>query len=291
MEQHALIALAMAQKATAKELLWVAARCPEAEHHLSEEMLPNMPPSAMRLDALLAWADQQPVAQWLAAYERRHITVLTILDERYPPLLRHIYLPPAVLFCRGNTRLLHKPAVSLVGSRHHSHYGAKVCDLLISELASLGYATVSGLAAGIDTVVHQRSLAHQVDTIAVIGTGFGCCYPASNRALQEQLEAKQLVISEYPWQVAARHHHFPMRNRIIAGLSAGTVVIEAAHKSGSLITANVALQNNREVFAVPGSLFSAYSCGTNELIQAGAHLICSAMDIHRELAAIYQNQF
>lgn len=209
---------------------------------------------------------------------------ITILDEDYPPLLRQIYNCPALICYQGRIAQLKNPCLSFVGTRAASSYGLKVARQLIPPLIKKGYTIVSGLAKGIDSISHQTAMAHQGQTIAVIGTGLDICYPKETAYIQKQMQTEQLVITEYLNGTAPRKHHFPTRNRIIAGLSYATCVLEAKKNSGSLITAQAALDYGREVFAVPGPITTANSSGCHQLIQEGAKCVIQARDILEELS-------
>ncbi|MFC4760572.1 DNA-processing protein DprA [Fructobacillus durionis] len=204
---------------------------------------------------------------------------LSYFDEEYPVLLRESYQAPLILFYKGDLRALQLPALAVVGTRTATAYGQEVLRYLLPPLLERGGAIVSGLAKGIDVMAHQVTFAHGGVPIAVIGSGIGRAYPVQNRRLQEQVAEQGLLLSEYPRDVGPSRGHFPERNRIIAGLTRATLVVEAKKRSGSLITANLALQNNREVLAVPGSIFSEESRGCHEIIQAGALPVRSVEDI------------
>lgn len=209
--------------------------------------------------------------------------VVTILDPHYPSLLREITDPPLALFHRGRLEHLAKPAVAVVGSRAASRYGLAAAERIARELASLGLTVISGLARGIDATAHRSALEAGGSTIAVLGAGLDVDYPRENRRLRRSLEENGLVLSEYSPGTVPRPIHFPIRNRIISGLSAGVVIVEATAKSGSLITARLAAEQGREVFAIPGSIFSAGSVGPNRLIQYGAKLVHDVDDILSEI--------
>ncbi|MGY3725061.1 DNA processing protein [Granulicatella balaenopterae] len=219
----------------------------------------------------------------LAPYYEEKITIITIDDERYPERLRQIYQPPLALFCRGNLALLKTLSIGMVGSRWHSDYGEFCLKKLMYELKGSKVTIISGLAKGIDGISHKYALKYGLQTIAVIGTGLNVYYPKENACLQRSIEQKGLVISEYPLNSRPLKFHFPYRNRIIAGLSHGVCVVEARMRSGSLITANLALQENRQVFAIPGNITNIYSEGTNQLIQAGALCTTKAQDILEDI--------
>ncbi len=215
--------------------------------------------------------------------QEQKVKVLTILDGAYPQRLKEIYLPPIVLFYRGNLSLLNQRAVAIVGSRDHSKYAKDCICELIPVLVNDNIVVISGLARGVDTLAHEETLKVNGNTIAVIGSGLDVVYPPENGKLYDVIAKKGLILSEYPLQSRPLKFHFPYRNRIIAGLSHGVCVIEAKEKSGSLITANLALSENREVFAVPGSIFSIHSKGTNSLIEAGACLVSRSETIAKNL--------
>lgn len=223
--------------------------------------------------------------------ERLHQTgtkICTIIDEDYPQLLKEMYQPPLVLYYQGDWSLTKKNMLGVVGSRIISDYGKKVVKDIIPSIVTAGVVTVSGLAKGIDYEVHKQTLETGGRSIAIIGTGLDRFYPSQNRELQSQIATEHLVVSEYPLGTGPQKLHFPMRNRIIAGMSQGVLVIEAKERSGSLITANLALQENREVFAVPGNILNPAFKGTNQLIQAGAKAVLGYADIALEMDKIWK---
>lgn len=203
-------------------------------------------------------------------------------DDAYPPLLREIPHPPFLLYGAGEKDSLLKPAVAIVGTRRPTLYGRLMAEKLAAELARRGIVIVSGLARGIDSFAHRAAI-NQGQTIAVLGSGLECVYPPENRGLCKQIRLKGAVVSEYPPDEPPLAHHFPWRNRLISGLSLGVVVVEASSRSGSLITAHLALEQNREVMAVPGKAGSELSQGTNGLIKAGAKLVEGWEDVVSEL--------
>jgi DNA processing protein len=209
--------------------------------------------------------------------------VTALVDDDYPELLRRTADPPARLFVLGRRSLLQRPAVAIVGSRRATPYGVNVASRVARELAAAGVVVVSGLARGIDTAAHIAALDAGGATIAVLGTGIDVAYPRSNRRLQDRIAAEGLVLSEFADGTEPRPQNFPVRNRIIAGLSLGVIVIEAGERSGSLITARLAAEEGREVFAVPGSVFSHATKGAHKLIQDGAKLLHDLDDIWDEL--------
>ncbi len=201
-------------------------------------------------------------------------TLLTLTHPLYPPLLAEIADPPLVLWCQGNMDALALPMVGIVGSRNASRSGLKLAYDFAAELSRLGLMPISGLALGIDAEVHQACVDQEAPTLAVVGTGLDQVYPRRNTRLASQiLDAGGLIVSEYPPLTPPRPASFPKRNRIISGLSVGTLVVEAAPRSGSLITARQALDQGREVFAIPGSIHNPLSRGCHALIREGAVLV------------------
>jgi DNA processing protein len=223
------------------------------------------------------------IESMIKTYRDKNIRVITIFDLDYPPLLKHIYEPPWVLYAKGNTKLLSNlKMISIVGTRRPTKEGAESLRQLIPPLAAGGWVIVSGLAIGIDTMAHEMAIESGGKTIAVIGGGFDHIYPRQNQKLAARLMEEHLVLAEYPPHVQPQKWHFPLRNRIISGLSLGTVIVQAKERSGSLITAFFALEQGREVFAVPGPIFLEQSKGPNMLIQQGAKLVHCAADILEE---------
>ncbi len=216
----------------------------------------------------------------LAKLQKLNIGYVTIFDSSYPKLLVEIYDCPAVLYVRGNVEILNKPSLAVVGSRKYTNYGAKVARDLSVSVAGAGAVIVSGLALGIDAVAHRAALDAGGLTVGVLGCGLDQIYPVANFNLgQEIIEKGGALISEFPIGTPAFRQNFPIRNRIIAGLSKATLVVEAAEDSGSLITAGLALEYNRDVMAVPGNIDSLSSIGTNNLIKQGAIPVTSPEDI------------
>lgn len=211
------------------------------------------------------------------------IKIVNLDDKAYPENLRHIYMPPEALYVKGAFEEGDRAAIALVGSRKASPYGLETCQRLAYELARRGITVVSGLARGIDSSAHIGALKAGGRTIAVLGSGLDYIYPRENKKLAKDIEGNGAVVSQFPPDTPPFKDNFPKRNRIISGLSLGVVVVEAADKSGALITANYALDEGREVFAVPGKVTSQTSGGTNKLIKAGAKLVENADDIISEL--------
>lgn len=214
----------------------------------------------------------------LRALEKTGTDLIAFPDKgKFPDWLRAIHDPPALLFVRGWCDII--DCLAVVGSRRASSSLRRYTRELCSDLAARELTIVSGLARGIDSAAHQGALMAGGKTIAVLGCGIDRVYPAENKKLFDEILEQGMIISEYPPGTAPLAHHFPARNRIISGLSRGTLVVEASQKSGSLITAEFALEQGREVFAVPGSVFSANSRGVNQLLRDGAHLVSEARDI------------
>jgi len=228
--------------------------------------------------------------QELERAEELGIEFFTIDDPRYPVLLKNIHDPPIILYVLGNTEALEGRGIAMVGSRAATHYGRDVAGQLAEGLARQGFTIVSGMALGIDTESHKGALAAGGRTIAVLGCGLDVIYPPSNQLLYKQISESGAVVSEYPLGTEPDNFRFPARNRIISGLSLGVVVVEATKRSGSLITANHALEQGREIFAVPGRIDSMKSAGSHTLLQEGAKLVLNINDIIEELAPTMQIQ-
>lgn len=218
----------------------------------------------------------------LDALRKGNFTLIPLTDPSYPPLLREIPDPPPFLYVYGNLPI-DGLAVAVVGSRHATTYGIATTRRLCVDLAGQGATVVSGMARGVDTAAHRGAIEGGGHTVAVMGTGLDRVYPRENERLYHQIAASGAVISELPLGSGPDAHHFPARNRIISGLCHGTVVVEATGRSGSLITARMAAEQNREVFAVPGNVHSFKSVGTHALIKQGAQLVEHAGDILDEL--------
>ncbi|MCX5863767.1 MAG: DNA-processing protein DprA [Deltaproteobacteria bacterium] len=243
----------------------------------------------LRKDSLASLCDQRPIAEAAADQELRRaenagITLLCWDDPLFPPLLKEISDPPVILYVLGSPQLLSAPGIAMVGARAASSYGLQVAERLATELSRHDLVITSGLALGIDTAAHRGALAAGGKTIAVMGCGLDIIYPSQNKKTHEQIIAHGAIISESPLGTQPEAFRFPARNRIISGLSLGVVVVEAAHRSGTLITAHQALEQGRDVFAIPGRIDSPKSEGCHRLIQEGAKLVHSAADILEELA-------
>jgi len=221
----------------------------------------------------------------LEKVQRLGLDILTCADSDYPPLLREIHQPPFILYKQGNFAVQDEFALAIVGSRKLTTYGQQVVLQLAADLAQAGLTIVSGLAQGIDTLAHRQALQHRGRTIAVVGSGLDdrSIFPSLNRHLAKTVAQNGVVLSEYPPGTPALKHHFPARNRLISGLSLGTLIVEATEKSGALLTARHALEQNREVFAVPGPITAKNSVGPNNLIKLGAKAVTTAQDVLDEL--------
>ncbi len=228
------------------------------------------------IDYDLSWLDQQ------------NNCIVTFNDTNYPPQLKEIADPPPILFVRGNPALLSRPQIAIVGSRNPSSLGEETAFNFAKTLSQHGFVITSGLALGIDAASHRGALNTKGYTIAVAGTGLDRVYPARHKELATEIVNTGVMISEFPPGTTAKANHFPRRNRIISGLCQGLLVVEAAKQSGSLITARMALEQNREVFAIPGSIHNPLARGCNALIREGAKLVETTLDILEELNQCYQ---
>jgi DNA processing protein len=215
---------------------------------------------------------------------------IPILDPRYPPRLREIFDPPMLLYIRGRVELLQTHMLGVVGTRRPTYYGTAVTERLSPDLARAGLTIASGMARGIDTAAHKSTLEAGGNTVAVFGCGVDQLYPAENKKLAKEIAGKGLLISEFPMGTPAYPQNFPIRNRIISGMSVGVLIVEGAEYSGSAITARMAMEQQREVFAVPGSIVSKMSWGPNLLIKQGAKLVQDWHDVLVELPAGVQRE-
>jgi len=232
-----------------------------------------------------AFADQQ-----LARLSAQNCRLLTFWDAEYPPLLKTINDPPILLFVKGNVEVLAQKQLAVVGTRNPSVYGRLMAEKFSRELTASGMVVVSGLARGVDTYAHRAALGNGGSTIAVLASGVDVIYPEENLKLAQEMLTQGALVSEYPLATKPEASYFPRRNRIIAGLSLGTLVVEAGNNSGALITADNALESNREVFALPGNINNTKSFGCNRLIQQGAKLVTCLQDIWDELPGFSRAQ-
>jgi DNA processing protein len=234
------------------------------------------------VEALVTGRALERAGRELEIIRRKAYTLLTLDDPGYPGYLREIFDPPFVLYCEGDPEALRNPAVAVVGARRPTPYGRAVAEKLAGDLAGRGCVVASGLAAGIDACAHRGAL-RKGRTVAVLGSGLDVPYPWENRGLHRDIARSGAVVTEFALGTPPLAEHFPVRNRIIGGLSIGLVVVEATAKSGSLITARLALSQDREVMAVPGPVTSALSEGPNGLIRDGARLVASWEDVAEAL--------
>jgi DNA processing protein len=253
--------------------------------HIFSESAPALTTLGLKAHVIAAiksfdWQLIEADLAWLAAENHQ---VVTLLDPQYPPQLKETYDPPPVLFVRGNKQLLSRPQIAIVGSRNPSIAGRQTAFDFAYSLAAEGFTITSGLALGIDAASHEGALKATGHTIAVAGTGLDRVYPSANKALATEIVSHGVMISEFPPGTVAKAGNFPRRNRIISGLCLGLLVVEAAKESGSLITARLALEQNREVFAIPGSIHNPLARGCNALIREGATLVETTEDIFSQL--------
>lgn len=238
-------------------------------------------------EAIAGWEQTVDLGAELRRIREFGCTVITQSDETYPDLLRQIYDPPIVLYVKGRIEPRDKNAVALVGSRRTSHYGHESARKLAYQLSYVGVTIVSGGARGIDTAAHQGALTAKGRTIAVLGTGINLVFPPENAELFERIAANGALVTQFPFNRPADKQSFPIRNRIVAGMTLGTVVIEAGLNSGALITAGMAVDYGRQVFAVPGRIDSPQSKGCHELIKKGAKLCEGAEDVLSEFEYLF----
>lgn len=260
--------------------------------HLSQKSLLSIGFKQSQAEAAVGRFERRPLhsaEQTSKALTKAGAVIITRFDEEYPPWLKQMSQPPWVLYAKGRLELLQQPSISIVGTRAPTAGGRHSAERLAEELSSRGLVVVSGLARGIDSRAHEAALRGRGSTIAVLPTPIDSCYPPENRSLFGRIGEEGLLLSEMPIGTKLHPGQFPLRNRIIAGLSVGTIVVEGAARSGSLITADQALEMNREVFAVPGPINSPKSEGPNGLIKRGeAKLITCANDVIEELAWLPQ---
>ncbi|MDR1689625.1 MAG: DNA-processing protein DprA [Clostridiales bacterium] len=247
-------------------------------HAPRERLLETAYISEQLADSMLKERDEAQINAFIKRLSERKISYVTVKDENYPPQLLDIFDPPGVLYYLGELPESGEnagPCVSVIGSRRCSEYGLIVSYKLSEDLAARGVVIISGMAKGIDSSAHRGALSAGGKTVAVLGCGADICYPSENRSLYSQIIKTGCVISEYPPGTKPLPHNFPMRNRIISGLSRAVVVVEAAERSGTLITVDQALEQGREVLAVPGNITSELSAGVNKLLQQGAGIIAT----------------
>lgn len=249
------------------KMLKIASQLDTADVNLKALMKMDLP-SNLKRASLAAYNDDQ--AEIYVKRIKKQCQVISFFDDVYPVQLRQIYRPPLVLFAQGDVNLLQQKIVTIVGSRMATSYSRSVLTKLVPHLVKKGWVIASGLAKGVDVMAHKAALTSEGKTIAVVGNGLNHFYPLSNYHVQEQIIRRGLILSEYLPDTPPRPFRFPQRNRILAGIAQKVIVTEAQEKSGSLITANLALQENRDIYAVPGPIDNELSAGPNKLIAAGA---------------------
>jgi DNA processing protein len=252
------------------------------------ELAEILPEKAQTIEAILGGVDAERVGAELRWLEEPDNHLLALGDSDYPPLLREIADPPVCLFVRGVRGVLAQPQLAIVGSRNPTPGGCLNAEAFAEALTHAGLVVTSGLALGIDGCAHRAALAAGGGTIAIAATGLDRVYPARHRELAHQIAEHGALVSEFPLGTPPRREHFPQRNRLISGLSLGVLVVEAALPSGSLITARLAAEQGREVFAIPGSIHSPLTRGCHQLIRQGAKLVETARDILEELGPLAQ---
>jgi len=234
--------------------------------------------------------DFQILEQELNLLYKYNIQITTIISDNYPALLKNIYVPPSVLYIRGLALNLYEKNLAIIGSRNGSHYAQSVIDTLVPVLGEYGWSIVSGGAIGVDTMAHLSALRCHTPTISVLGSGLLCPYPRENKSLFEKIVGHGTVISQFPLHTGPTRGNFPARNRVIAGLSRGVLVVQAGKRSGAHITARYALDQGKEIFAVPGSYNDPLSDGCHKLIQDGAKLVRAPSDILQEFGEGCQDE-
>jgi DNA processing protein len=288
--REALIALNMIEHVgpvRVRQLLEVFGDAPSILNASRQQLLHVQGIGHETAEAIAGWEKAVDLSGELQRIRDFGCHVLTQADENYPELLRQIYDPPIVLYVKGGLTSKDKNAVAMVGSRLTTHYGLEVTRKLAYQLAYLGVTVVSGGARGIDTAAHQGALSGKGRTIAVLGTGINIVFPSENAELYERIAAHGAVITQFAFNRTADKQSFPIRNRIVAGMTLGTVVVEANLTSGALITANFATDYGRQIFAVPGRIDSPRSKGCHELIKKGAKLCESVEDILCEFEYLF----
>lgn len=267
----------------------IAAANGDPERALTARMLreSSLPPAAREF---IAAPDHAAIDSDLAWLESSGARILLCTDPEYPPLLHQAPSPPPALYVLGSTDALSAPQLAIVGSRNPTQPGRATAHSFATWFARAGLVVTSGLATGIDAAAHEGALAGDGETVAVCGAGLDAIYPAENAALAARIRARGALVSEFPPGTPPRRGNFPQRNRIIAGLALGTLVVEAARRSGSLITARLAGEAGREVFAIPGSIHSPLSRGCHQLIKTGAKLVEEAADVMTELKISYPKE-
>jgi len=259
---------------------------PEAVFRASLTELEGAGIQAVSAQSLATGKSVEVAQEEIARATAAGATVISMDDPSYPPRLKEIYDPPLVLYVRGNVEVLAHPGIAMVGTRHPTPYGSGMAERLACDLAAQGLVIISGMARGVDTASHRGAISAKGKTIAIFGTGVDVIYPKENSRLSEQILALGgTLISEFPLGTFAAPQNFPIRNRILSGMSVGVLVVEAAEYSGTRITARCALEQNRDVFAVPGNVTNKNSWGPNTLIKQGAKLVATWEDVWEDLPA------
>ena len=285
-ERHAWLALALTPGIGPRRILHAVDRCGCADRvvHLPLTELESLEMPAQSAQFIASGEAAHAADQELEKLAATGATILTWRDEAYPERLREIYDPPALLWVRGDASLLSRPIIAVVGTRHPTPYGTGMAEKLARDLALRGILILSGMARGIDTAAHKGAVAAKRPTVAVWGTGVDVIYPKENKSLAEQIIAGGgAILSELPLGTFPAPQNFPKRNRILSGMSLGVLVVEAAEYSGTRVTARCALEQNREVFAVPGNVTNKNAWGPNLLIKQGAKLTSCWEDVWEEL--------
>lgn len=285
-ERHAWLALALTPGVGPRRILHAVERCGCAARvlHLPLTELEGLQLPAQSAQFIASGEAGHAADQELEKLNVSGATLLTYRDEQYPERLRQIFDPPALLWVRGDPTLLARPSIAVVGTRHPSPYGSGMAEMLSRDLALHGILILSGMARGVDTAAHKGAIAAKRPTIAVWGTGIDVIYPKENKSLAEQIVAGGgTIISELPLGTFPAPQNFPKRNRILSGMSVGVLVVEAAEYSGTRVTARCALEQGREVFAVPGNVTTKNAWGPNLLIKQGAKLTAGWEDVWEEL--------
>jgi DNA processing protein len=258
----------------------------EAVFHASLTELESTGIQAVSAQSIATGKSAELAREEFAKAAAAGVTVLSAVDICYPPRLKEIYDPPLVLYVRGDPEVLRQPGIAMVGTRHPTPYGSGMAERLACDLAAQGLVIISGMARGVDTASHRGAITAKGKTVAVFGTGVDVIYPKENSRLSEQILALGgALISEFAMGAFAAPQNFPIRNRILSGMSIGVLVVEAAEYSGTRITARCALEQNRDVFAVPGNVTNKNSWGPNTLIKQGAKLVATWEDVWEDLPA------
>ncbi|HEX3471625.1 MAG TPA: DNA-processing protein DprA [Silvibacterium sp.] len=285
-ERLAWLALALTPQLGPRRILRAVERCGSAAKVL-ERGLTDLEALEFPVESVHFIADghaRSVADQQLDALAKTGGQFLTYTDDAYPERLREIFDPPVLLWLRGNPQLLALPSIAVVGTRHPTPYGTGMAEMLSRDLAHRGLLIISGMARGVDTSAHKGALAAKRPTIAVWGTGIDVIYPKENKSLSEQIVASGgAIVSEFPLGVFPAPQNFPKRNRILSGMSIGVLVIEAAEYSGTRVTARCAIEQNRDVYAVPGNVTTKNAWGPNMLIKQGAKLTATWEDVWEEL--------